>query len=393
LLPLSLLGGLSVDAFLRDHWQKKPLLVRQALPGFEGFLKKDDLVHLAMKPGVSGRVVVDHGAGLVPRFTTRNDLERLAQEKIPARDWTLLVQNIEAWHPEGWPLLRHFMDIIPLSRLGDLMVSVARPGGSVGPHKDAYDVFLLQGRGRRTWQISETSDPADRQDIDVDDEDESTVRTVKRFTSTSEWVLEPGDMLYLPPGVPHWGVAVDECLTYSIGFTTPMHEQLVQNYLAYLSNAIPESDAIYQDPDLTAQADPGALSDDTLAKVKKILTAIQLDDNAIAAYAGRLLTGRSEDVVFEKPRKALDGGNFKKALSTTLQPPAATTLALAGPTRVLHRGAAIYVNGEELKASAKGQKLWSTLAKDRQVKLPVEVDNHDAAGLHELYREGAVVLR
>src|SRR5581483_3975048 len=185
----ALLGGLAPAAFLRDHWQKRPLLIRQALPGFTGFLDRDAVLGLATRSDAISRLVVEH-----PRRRARWERHDgpflgLDATMLPASHWTVLIHGVESLVRGGWELLREFA-FIPAARIDDLMVSYAARGGSVGPHEDDYDVFLLQGAGRRRWQVSARGDHV----FDPN----AAIKVLKNFRPDDEWLLEPGDMLYLP---------------------------------------------------------------------------------------------------------------------------------------------------------------------------------------------------
>jgi len=221
-----LLGGLSPTRFLREIWHKRPLLIRNAIPGFAGLLSPAEMRQLACRDDVESRLIrgsgsdwqLDHGP------FRKSDFRRL-----PETEWTLLVQSLNQFLPEADALLARF-NFIPHARLDDLMASYAVPGGSVGPHFDSYDVFLLQGQGHRRWQISTQTDLAL-----IDD---APLKILRRFKAEDEWVLGPGDMLYLPPHVAHYGVAVDACMTYSIGFRAPAAEELAHGFLMHLQDTL-----------------------------------------------------------------------------------------------------------------------------------------------------------
>lgn len=219
-----LLGGLSTEEFLRGYWQQRPLLIRGAIPDFVNPIDADELAGLACEPGVRSRLVLGH--------PDRRDwsveygpFEPERFSELPDTAWTLLVSELEHYWPEGPDWLRRF-DFIPRWRRDDLMISYAVRDGSVGPHIDAYDVFLFQAQGRRRWQIQE---PPPRSPICLP---ALPLAILRRFEATSEWVLEPGDMLYLPPGIPHLGMALDDdCMTWSIGFRAPAWRDLVGEFL------------------------------------------------------------------------------------------------------------------------------------------------------------------
>jgi 50S ribosomal protein L16 3-hydroxylase len=248
------LGGMPVERFLRDYWQKRPLLVRQAVPGFAGLCDRDGLLELATREDATSRLVIEHprrprgrrsGKGRWERFD--GPFDALRAEDLPTSHWTLLAHGVESLLPGGWELLQKF-SFLPMARIDDLMLSFASDGGSVGPHDDQYDVFLLQGPGRRRWQVSTRGDGA----LDPD----AAIKILRSFEPEQEWTLEPGDLLYLPPGVARWGVAMGPCFTYSIGFLAPSHTELVQGFLGYLGEVLGaglDPDALYEDPDLLPQ--------------------------------------------------------------------------------------------------------------------------------------------
>src|SRR5678815_2196015 len=204
-----LLGGLTASAFVARHWHKEPLLVRGALPGFTGVATRDDLFALAARDDVASRLVRRIGSGY---SLEHGPFSRTQLARLPRRDFTLLVQGLNLHSDAADALLRRFA-VIPYARLDDVMVSYAAPGGGVGPHVDSYDVFLLQGFGRRRWRWGAQKDHEMRPGVPV--------KILRRFRPTADAVLAPGDMLYVPPGHAHDGVAVDECTTWSIGFRAP----------------------------------------------------------------------------------------------------------------------------------------------------------------------------
>ena len=378
---MTLLGSLSPEQFLAEHWQKKPLLVRQALPGFRGFLTPADLLKLAADPDVAARVVTDTGDKGARRFRLdEGPFHNRDVARVPRERWTLLVQGIEQHFDAGWDLLRRF-SFIPNARIDDLMVSWARPGGSVGPHFDLYDVFLLQGSGRRRWQVSTDGDLACFDDADT--------RVLQRFTPTAEWVLEPGDMLYLPPNVGHFGVAVpadgDECMTWSIGFSAPTNEQLAHNFLAFIGQEV-RGEGMYQDPDLALQERPADLVDATIARVERALEELRWDRERVATFTGRLLTGPKDSAFFTSPKKPLDVAAFQKRLTQ------GGKLALSRCSRMLFRGDRVFINGEVHVVVGTLRTALQTLADERVVALPLGVDDDGVTLLHELYVAGFFVL-
>ena len=276
------LGELSPAQFLAEYWQKQPLLVRGAWPGFQDPLTPEELAGLACEEGVESRLVLEQG-GEKPWEVRHGPFVDDDFLKLPDSHWTLLVQDVEKHIADLAALLEPFR-FIPDWRIDDLMISYAPPAGTVGPHVDDYDVFLLQGQGRRRWQIS-------RRPVEPDNcLPDTELRILREFVPEQEWVLEPGDMLYLPPCVTHYGVALEPCLTYSVGFRAPSHRELVSGFLEFLLDDI-DPEARYTDPDLSAQDHPGEIGPAALARVRNLLRrTIALDDETIAVWLGRYLS-------------------------------------------------------------------------------------------------------
>lgn len=259
--PLTLLGERTPAEFLNSYWQKQPLLIRQGLPGFTPPLDADELAGLACEEEVDSRIV----QGRERHWSVRQGpFDEAEFRRLPQEDWTLLVQHVNAYVPEADALLDAFA-FLPAWRLDDIMASYAVRGGSVGPHVDQYDVFLLQGAGRRRWQIDPDT-PADAPLLP-----DLPVKILAEFAPREDWVLEPGDLLYLPPGVGHHGVAEDaDCLTFSIGFRAPDRRQLVQAWLEDVATHLREDD-LYTDPDLPPVTHHGRLDPATESRVERFL--------------------------------------------------------------------------------------------------------------------------
>ncbi|MGY6565692.1 MAG: JmjC domain-containing protein [Halomonadaceae bacterium] len=282
--PLSLLGGLTAAEFLRDYWQRKPLLIRGAFVDFEGPLDPDELAGLACEEGVEARLVEEDGPD-GPWQVSHGPFEEAVFGELPERNWTLLVQAVDHYVPEVAELLEHF-DFLPRWRLDDIMISYAPPGGSVGPHVDQYDVFLLQGLGRRRWQLGGRV-PDDAPIISGID-----LRILERFTVEpgDDWVLEPGDMLYLPPGWAHHGVSQsDDCMTYSVGFRAPSADEAVTSFADFIGEGLPPS-LRYADAGMTPPADPAELDDAALERMRRLILATLDDPRQLAQWFGRVMT-------------------------------------------------------------------------------------------------------
>jgi 50S ribosomal protein L16 3-hydroxylase len=259
------LGDMSAEHFLADYWQQQPLLIRQALPDFAAPLTADELAGLACDADIESRIVSGHPQ----RRAWQLQHGPFDDEDFAAlgdSDWTLLVQAVDHVVP-AVAALRDQFHFIPNWRLDDVMVSFAAPGGSVGPHFDQYDVFLLQGEGRRHWQIGEHCH-ADSPLLP-----NSELSLLQHFDAQQDWILEPGDMLYLPPGVAHWGIALDPCTTFSIGFRAPSHADIISNYCDHILQSM-NADQRYSDPGLALQANPGLINKDVAAQLADIVAPL-----------------------------------------------------------------------------------------------------------------------
>ncbi|RPE81520.1 50S ribosomal protein L16 3-hydroxylase [Vulcaniibacterium tengchongense] len=274
--------GMPPERFLRDYWQKRPLLIRNAFPGFESPLQPEDLAGLACEEAALSRIVVHDRAR--DRWTLRHGpFDEAEFPGMPRQDWTLLVQDVDKWDTDVAALLPHF-DFLPRWRIDDVMVSFAAPGGSVGAHVDQYDVFLLQAQGRRRWQIDARPDPP------LDFRPDVELKLLREFRPSHDWVLGPGDMLYLPPGVPHHGVAEDACLTFSVGMRAPSAAELLGDFVDTLASEADES-LRYADPDLAPPADPNEIDEAAMNRAVAALNRLRMNDpDRLGDWFGRFIT-------------------------------------------------------------------------------------------------------
>ena len=256
------LGNLSPAEFMRDYWQKKPLLVRDAVPEFETPLAPEELAGLACEEGVTSRIVQERG-GEYPWQVRYGPFEEADFTSLPATHYSLLVQEVDRLVPEVARML-DFVSFLPNWALDDVMVSYAPQHGSVGAHVDSYDVFLLQGFGHRRWQIGSEPVTDEQYEPDLD------VRILADFEPDHEWVLGPGDMLYLPPRVPHYGTAEDGCMTYSIGCRAPSAQELAVEFMAHLAES--EDSDLFRSGERRPADEPGALDDETLENMHAFLS-------------------------------------------------------------------------------------------------------------------------
>ncbi|WP_339411209.1 ribosomal protein uL16 3-hydroxylase [Pseudomonas sp. EA_35y_Pfl2_R5] len=278
--PLQLLGGLTAREFMRDYWQKKPLLVRQAIPGFESPISPDELAGLALEEEIESRLVIEHGER--PWELRRGPFAEDAFAELPERDWTLLVQAVDQFVPEVAEMLEEFK-FLPKWRIDDVMVSFAVPGGGVGPHFDNYDVFLLQGYGKRRWQVGQVCDS------DSPVLQHADLKILAEFVKTEEWVLEPGDMLYLPPLLAHCGTAEDDCMTYSVGFRAPSAAEVLTHFTDFLGQFLPDEER-YSDADAQPTSDPTQIQRDALDRLKALLTEHMSDERLLMTWFGQFMT-------------------------------------------------------------------------------------------------------
>ncbi|GAB3625515.1 cupin domain-containing protein [Pandoraea terrae] len=352
--PSTLLGGMAPDAFMKRYWHKRPLLIRQALPGFTAPLSREALFALAGQDDVESRLVtrsrkcwqLDHGP------FDRDDLPPLTR-----RQWTLLVQGVNLHAPAVHDLMGQFR-FIPDARLDDVMVSYAADGGGVGPHLDSYDVFLLQAHGQRRWRISAPHDTSWQEGVPL--------RILKHFEAEEEWVLEPGDMLYLPPGYAHDGEAIGECMTYSIGFRAPLEQELLQNFLYYLAENAPELpfgrhfDGRYADPKQPAVQKPAALPDAMVDTLLAQLERVKWGRREVSDFLGRWLSEPKSHVYFDPPEKPLTHARFAAAA-------ALGGVRLSPKSQLLYERNRFFINGEPLEVPVNTRAALRKLADDRAI--------------------------
>ncbi|MBC3862292.1 cupin domain-containing protein [Undibacterium jejuense] len=341
--PLPLLGGLSADQFFSEYWHKKPLVIRQAIPAFAPLLTPAELFELAAQDDVESR--------LISFFKKHWEMKNGPINKLPLKekkDWTLLVQGVNLHHEAADNLLRQFR-FIPDARLDDLMISYAADGGGVGPHFDSYDVFLLQAHGQRRWQIGAQKDLSLIEGMPL--------KILSNFTPEQEFVLEPGDMLYLPPQYAHDGVAIGECMTYSIGFRAPSHQELGQSFLNFMSDTI-ELPGRYQDPELQATSHPAEISQEMVEKIAAEIAKIKFSEEDITIFIGEYLSEPKSNVFFDSPEKPLSPKRFAQNAQKR-------GLKLALKTSMLYKGKHVFINGESFAVQKEDAKLLTKLANDR----------------------------
>lgn len=342
--PLTLLGGLSPAQFMKKHWQKKPLLVHQAMPGFKPLLSRAELFALAGDEAVESRLVSRGPAGWQLR---RGPFARRALPPIHRPDWTLLVQGVDL-HDEAVHRLMQQFRFVPDARLDDVMISYATNGGGVGPHFDSYDVFLLQAHGQRRWRIGRQKDLRLVEGLPL--------KILANFQPEQEYVLDPGDMLYLPPRWAHDGVAEGECMTYSIGFRQPARGELARELLLRLAEDAEEAagDAVYRDPGQPAVESPGGIPPGMLDFARDALQAVLDDPVELQCLLGEYLSDPKPNVWFEA-----EAGARTRAVGGAVR--------LDRRTRMMFDEQHIYINGESYRASGRDARLMRELADRRRL--------------------------
>ena len=338
--PLTLLGGLTASQFMRKHWHKKPLLVRQAIPGFKAPIPRARLLAMAGEDGVESRLIqqlegdnwkLSHGP-----------LSRRSLPALTKPGWTVLVQGVDMHDAKAHELLQQFR-FVPEARLDDLMISFATDQGGVGPHFDSYDVFLLQAQGKRRWRIGRQKD--------LSLQPGKPLKILSNFEPEEEFVLEPGDMLYLPPKWAHDGVAEGECMTYSIGFRSPDRSELGRELLLRMSDEPdePEAAVIYRDPKQEAMSNPALIPEGMYDFAREALKKAMAEPLALERALGEYLSDPKPNVWFEHGD---ENGMFE-------------SVVLDRRTRMMYDAKHIFINGESYLAGGRDATLMRKLADTR----------------------------
>ena len=339
--PLPLLGGLAPAQFMTRFWQKKPLLIRQALSGVDGLVGREDLFALAAQEHVLSRLIQRVGRNWT---LAHGPFRRRALPALRQPDWTLLVQGVDL-HLEAVHQLMQRFRFLPDARLDDVMISYASVGGGVGPHFDSYDVFLLQTQGRRRWRIGRAKDKTLRSGLPL--------RILARFVAEQEYLLAPGDMLYLPPGYAHDGVALDDCVTCSIGFRAPGRRELGLELLQRMAEAGSDFDknVLYRDAAQTARARPAQLPRELKQFAEQAVRHALRRPRALSQALGEYLSEPARSVWFD----------------SQAAPRAYHGVMLDRKTRMLYDGRHIFVNGESYRAARPDAGLMQRFADQRQL--------------------------
>lgn len=362
------LGTISPREFLKNYWQKKPLLIRQAIPGFKPLLSRDALFDLAARDDVESR--------LITNFRQQWKLQHGPFHELPAvtrKNWTVLVQGVNLHDDEADRLLNQFR-FVPDARLDDLMISYATDTGGVGPHFDSYDVFLLQAQGQRRWRIGAQTDMSLVENLPV--------KILRNFTPTHEYVLEPGDMLYLPPHWAHEGVAVGECMTYSIGFRTPSWQELGEAFLNFMADNV-DLPGRYADPGLAFSKHPAKIGDEMVDQVSRQFAKLAAKQDDIAIFLGEHLTEPKPTVWFTPADQPLSLARFTASTQKR-------GLRLHRKSRMLYRSKFVFINGESFQPTGADRRVLQGLADQRALSpgLIAEASVDLRESLYQWYRDG-----
>ena len=380
---MQLLGGISAQTFLQQYWQKKPLLIRQAIPDFVAPLSPDELAGLACEAEVESRLILEKD-GVTPWQLEHGPFTEDRFGQLPATHWTLLVQQANQYVPQLAELLDRF-NFIPNWRIDDVMVSYAPPQGSVGPHVDQYDVFLLQGLGTRRWQINS------RDTSQLPRWDNTELDILREFEVEQEWELIPGDMLYLPPNIAHYGVAIDDCLTFSIGFRAPRYSELISAWSDDQVMQLP-AQLHYQDPDLQLQPHNGEISATARERIRSIIRQEFVSNEQIDRWFGRYITEPTAHTMRLEPETELTPEAFVRQLTAKgeLWRNETCRFAFIQEKTVIW----LYVDGEEFEATPDLSELIALLCDQRRYSLtsltPCLAAREGKVLLTTLYNMGAV---
>lgn len=388
-LPWALLGNRSPTEFMKSYWHKKPLLVRGAIPAFTlakqlgeplgSAISAAELFAIANDENVESRLIKAK-----PWSLTSGPFKKKSIPALNAQDWTLLLQGMEARHPAAAKVISWFR-FIPDARLDDLMISIAGPGGGVGPHFDSYDVFLIQMSGRRRWRISKQTDLSLNPKLPL--------KILQHFQAEHEWDLEPGDMLYLPPHVAHDGIALDPgCQTWSVGFRAQSYKELLQEGLWRLAEhleTIPELEERFADPKQVATHSPEQLPDEMVQQLTQKLRGLHLD--RVESFLPGIAAYLSEP----KPQAIFNG---PEPIQSPLQFQAAITKGILIPhpqTRLLATGKTVFCNGENMTTgqSKDTQTAWNSLARKHSLRTMKQGKIDPENSLYQAYMAGWIVFQ
>jgi 50S ribosomal protein L16 3-hydroxylase len=364
------LGDISAQVFMREHWHKRLRVIKNAIDGFTDLLSPKEMMALACREDVESRLIVREGKN----WTLEDGPFKATRfAKLPEKNWTLLVQGLNLYVPAADALLRKFA-FLPHVRLDDVMVSLAAPGGGVGPHFDSYDVFLLQGMGERHWRLSEQSD------LELDPN--APLKILKRMKPSQEVTLTAGDMLYLPPQVAHDGIAAQKegfCTTYSIGFRAPTNQEIVDAFSQWIVETS-EIEGRLADPELTATTTPGRIPASYAKSIAEAIAQLQIDRNTISQFAGCFATELKLAVQFEPPESPFTRAQFQKRAQQS-------GVHLDAGVQCVYDAKHLYINGDAFVMLG-DRAFWETLADQRNAEATATLARETIDAIYDWYCEG-----
>ncbi len=380
-IDINPLGDLSPEQFLKEYWQKKPLVIRQAFPDFQCPITAEELAGLSCEDDINSRIIMEkHGEH--PWQPIFGPMDDETFSSLPESHWTLAINDLEKVIPElAW--LPDLFRFIPDWRFDDLMSSYAADQGSVGPHFDLYDVFIIQGSGRRRWQISTA-------EVTEDNQVEGTpLRIQKSFTAEQEWILEPGDMIYIPPNVSHHGVSLGESISFSVGYRAVSHADLLNDFIEHITQDLPTS-LTYHDADLKTQHHSAEITAEAIERVRRIFAEYLTSDHTeIVRWFGRYMSDPKSEYTeaAEQPVESINElvTEIENGLSLFRHP--ASRFAY---TRQ-HNTTLLFIDGSDHTVA---EPFAISLCENRQLDIELlrNANNEEQQLLMELYNAGSLYL-
>lgn len=353
-------AGITTEQFLTEYWQKKPLFIPNAFEDFQPVLSADELAGLSCEENIESRLIFENGPNH-PWELLNGPFNEETFAELPAKGWTLLVQAVDQVIPEASQLLNEF-NFIPNWRLDDLMISFAVPGGSVGPHYDQYDVFLIQAEGERIWQIGQ---PCSK---DTEFRTDTPLHILAEFDGTQEFHTKPGDILYIPPRVPHFGVAATPCQTYSVGFRAPSHGEIVEGFAGYIADQL-SPDLRFTDSNSETLVNPGLISNTTIEQLQSIIQEAIQDKETIKQWFASFMSQPK----YEESNDEITFGVSSEEMSAIID--SSDTLFRNEQARFLYveedkgNTLALFVNGHRIDSTPKSNELVMLLCQERCISI------------------------
>lgn len=338
-MKLSFPPNIDLDTFLAEYWQRKPLLIKNAFPADLCVIDANELAGMASEPDLESRIILEQGGH--PWELRHGPFAEDDFNNLPASHWTLLVQDVDKYVDSAREVINEFR-FIPDWRIDDLMISFATDKGSVGPHVDSYDVFLIQAAGKRRWRIGLP------EDIDEGFVEDADIQLLKTFSTQQEWLVEPGDVLYLPPNLPHWGIAEGECMTCSVGFRAPSPQEMLEDWLQF---SIDQAATLrpYRDPQLDPQAHPAKISASAVSQATQTLRTLEGSPDLHRRWFGQLVTQPKAHHEIAPAEQSFTASELMQAATRDWQVHAHPFSRFAYAEIVGSERLALFVNGDEFQ--------------------------------------------